>query len=153
MHSRMKNPALILSDAMTGIQQLYAAMGKGKVPQLTLELVHLRASQVNGCSACVHAGVASARRAGETDDRLSALAAWRDTSFFNDAERAALALTEAATRMADRPDAVSDEVWEAAAANYDETQLAAIILMIATTNFFNRLNATIREPAGAQWSE
>lgn len=114
-----------------------------------MELVHLRASQINGCSACVHAGIDSAKKAGETDERLFAVAAWRETSCFTDAERAALALTQAATRLHDRTEPVPDAIWDDAAHHYDESALAAIILMIATTNFFNRINITIREPAGA----
>jgi AhpD family alkylhydroperoxidase len=151
MEARMKNPAMVLPDAMGAIQSLYKAMSKGGVPQQTLELVHLRASQINGCSACVYAGVTSAKKAGETDERLFALPAWRESPFFTDAERAALTLTEAATRLSDRGDQVPDEIWNAAADHYTEQELAAIILMIATTNFFNRINATIKEPAGANW--
>jgi AhpD family alkylhydroperoxidase len=152
MKARMKNPAMVLPDAMTGIQQLYKAMHQGGVPATTLELVHLRASQINGCCACVDAGVQSARKAGETDDRLLRVVAWRETDRFTDAERAALALTEAATRLADRTEAVTDAIWDEAADHFDEKGLAAIILMIATTNFFNRINTTIKEPAGASWS-
>ncbi|MGW1027211.1 carboxymuconolactone decarboxylase family protein [Streptomyces sp. NPDC002577] len=153
MNARMKNPAMVLPDAMKGIQNLYKAMHQGGVPQQILELVHLRASQINGCSACVYAGVASARKAGESDERLHQVAAWREAPFFTDAERAALALTEAATRLADRSgQAVPDAVWDEAADHFDEQQLAAIILMIATTNFFNRLNATVQEPAGTTWT-
>jgi AhpD family alkylhydroperoxidase len=152
MKARMKNPAMVLPDAMTGIQQLYKAMHQGGVPATTLELVHLRASQINGCGACVDAGVQSARKAGETDDRLLRVVAWRETDLFTDAERAALALTEAATRLADRTEAVTDAIWDDAADHFDERGLAAIVLMIATTNFFNRINTTIKEPAGASWS-
>ncbi|MBZ6473101.1 carboxymuconolactone decarboxylase family protein [Streptomyces griseocarneus] len=152
MEARMKNPAMILPDAMKGIQNLYKAMHQGDVPQQIMELVHLRASQINGCSACVFAGVAGAKKAGETDERLHAVAAWREAPFFTDAERAALALTEAATRIADRSGkAVPDDIWDEAADHFDEKQLAAIILMIATTNFFNRINTTIEEPAGTTW--
>lgn len=151
MTARMRNPAMVLPEAMEAIGHLYKAMGEGGVPQRTLELVHLRVSQINGCSACVHAGTTSARKAGETDERLLALPAWRETPYFTAAERAALTLAEAATRLADRGDPVPDEVWDAAAGHYDERQLAAVVLMIATTNFFNRVNATIKEPAGATW--
>lgn len=152
MTARMKNPAMVLPDAMKGINNLYKAMHQGGVPRTTLELVHLRASQINGCGACIDAGVQSARKAGETDDRLLVLAGWRDSDRFTATERAALALTEAATRLADRPDAVTDEIWDEAADHFDERQLSAIILMIATTNFFNRINTTVREPAGASWA-
>jgi AhpD family alkylhydroperoxidase len=153
MQSRMKNPAVVLPDAMTGIQNLYKAMHQGGVPQQLLELVHLRASQINGCSACVYAGVETAKKAGETDERLATLVAWREAPYFTDAERAALALTEAATRLADRSgDAVPDDIWDAAADHFDERQLSAIVLMVAVTNLFNRINATIKEPAGASWA-
>jgi AhpD family alkylhydroperoxidase len=151
MEARMKNPAMVLDDAMKGIQYLYKAMHQGGVSATTLELVHMRASQINGCSACVNAGLLSARKAGETDDRLVFLTAWRETSAFTDAERAALALTEAATRLADGADAVTDEIWQEAAKHFDENGLSAIVLMIAVTNMFNRINATIKEPAGATW--
>jgi len=144
----MKNPALVLG-AMEPVQALFKAIYGGGVDPATLELVHLRASQVNGCSACVDSGAKAARKAGETEERLATVAAWRETPYFTDAERAALALAEAATRLADRPDPVPDEIWDAAADHYDEKQLAAIILMIAVTNLFNRLNATTRQIAGA----
>jgi len=145
----MTNPAMVLPDAMQAIQRLFKATEHGGVPPATLELVHLRTSQINGCSACVDSGARSARKAGETEERLFAVAAWREAPYFTDAERAALALAEAATRLADRPDPVPDDIWEQAAAHYDEQQLAAVIFMIAVTNLFNRLNATTRQVAGA----
>src|SRR2546421_964669 len=151
MQARMSNPAMILPDAMNAIQALLKAIRKGGVSSTTLELVHLRASQINGCSFCVDSGARSARKAGETDERLFAVAAWREAPYFTDAERAALALTEAATRLADRADPVPDEIWDEASRHYDEQGLAALILMIATTNLFNRLNATTRQVAGAMW--
>jgi AhpD family alkylhydroperoxidase len=152
MEARMKNPAMVLPDALAGIQTLSKAIRGGGVPDATLELVHMRASQINGCAACVNLGVRSARRNGESDDRLLQLAAWREASSFSDAERAALELTEAATRLADRPGAVTDEIWDAAADHFDEQGLSAIILMIAMTNFFNRINTTVREPAEVTWA-
>ena len=148
MEARMTNPAMVLG-AMEPIQALFKAIYAGGVDPATLELVHLRTSQINGCSACVDYGAKAARKAGETDERLATVVAWREAPYFSDAERAALALAEAATRLADRPDPVSDEVWDAAAAHYDEKGLAAIVLMIAVTNLFNRLNATTRQVAGA----
>lgn len=150
MQPRMSNPATLLPDAFTGIQALLKATQKGGVPSATLELVHLRASQINGCSFCVDSGARSAKKAGETDERLFAVAAWRETPYFTDAERAALALTEAVTRLADRTDPVPDEIWDEAARHYDERGLAALLLMIATTNLFNRLNASTRQMAGSQ---
>ena len=148
MQARMKNPAAIIPDAMTAIQALNAATGQGGVPPVTLALVHLRASQINGCSLCCHSGSRHARASGETDERLFSVAAWREAPYFTDAERAALALTESATRLSDRPDPVPDEIWDEAARHYDERGLAALILMIATTNVFNRLNVATRQIAG-----
>jgi AhpD family alkylhydroperoxidase len=149
MEARMKNPAMVLSGVWQPIQALNEAVGQGGVPPATLELVHLRVSQVNGCSACVDAGARTAKKGGETDERLFAVAAWREAPYFTDAERAALALAEAATRLADRPDPVPDEIWDEAAAHYDERGLAALVLMIGVTNLFNRLNATTKQVAGA----
>jgi AhpD family alkylhydroperoxidase len=150
MQPRMKNPAMILPEAMKPIQDLYAATKKGGVPPRTLELVHMRVSQINGCSFCVDAGARSAKAAGETDDRLFAVAAWRDAPYFTDAERAALALAETVTRLSDRADPVTNEIWDEAARHYDEKALAALLLSISVTNVFNRLNVSTRQVAG-QW--
>jgi AhpD family alkylhydroperoxidase len=149
MEARMKNRAN--PDVITAIQQLNQAAHAGGVDPLVLRLVHLRASQINGCSPCVYAGVESAKKQGETDQRLHNVVAWRETPFFTEPERAALALTEAATRIQDGAPGVTDEIWDAAAAHFDEKQLSAIILEIALTNFFNRINRTIREQAGKAW--
>lgn len=150
MQARMNNLAAILPDATKAIYTLIQVTRTGGVPQTTLELVHLRASQINGCSFCVDAGARSAKKAGETDERLFAVAAWREAPYFTDAERAALALTECVTRLADRADPVPDEIWNEAARHYDEKGLAALVLMIATTNLFNRVNAATRQVAGEQ---
>ncbi len=151
MNARMTNPAMILPDATKGIQNIYKAISQSGASGTTLELVHLRASQINGCAPCVFGGIKSALKNGETDERLHQVVAWRESDLFTDAERATLALTEAATRLADRPDAVTDEIWAVAADHFDEKELSAIILMIALTNLFNRINTTVREPAGATW--
>jgi AhpD family alkylhydroperoxidase len=148
VQARMKNPAMIIPDAMKAIQGLNAATQQGGVPPATLGLVHLRASQINGCSFCCDSGSCHAKAAGETDERLFSVAAWREAPYFTDAERAALALTEAVTRLSDRADPVTDEIWDEAARHYDERGLAALLLMIATTNVFNRLNVATRQVAG-----
>jgi len=150
VQARMNNPASVLPESMKAINALYKATHSVGLPAILLDLVHLRASQINGCGVCVDSGVKSAKKAGETDERLHAVAAWRETPYFTDAERAALALSESMTRIADRADAVPDDIWEVAAKHYNEEELAALILWIATTNFFNRLNATTRQQAGAQ---
>jgi AhpD family alkylhydroperoxidase len=148
---RMANPGTIIPEAAKAVLNLYKASHAGGVPDTTLELVHLRASQINGCGFCVDSGARTARKAGETDERLFAVAAWRDTPYFTDAERAALALTESVTRLADRPDPVPDDVWAEAAAHYDERGLSALLLMICTANVFNRLNVSTRQLAGSGW--
>ena len=149
MQARMKNPAMILPDAWQGIQVLLAATEEGGLPPATLQLAHLRASQINGCSACVDSGSHGAKKAGESNERLFAVAVWREAPYFSAAERAALALAEAVTRLSDRTDPVPDEVWDEAARHYDEPSLAALILSIATTNLFNRLNVATQQVAGA----
>ncbi|WP_433301958.1 carboxymuconolactone decarboxylase family protein [Actinoplanes sp. CA-030573] len=151
MTARIENPAGLLPDAVKAVNFLYKAAHSAGVEPVVLELVHLRASQINGCGPCVDAGARSMRKNGETDERLYAVAVWRETPYFTDAERAALALAEYATRLADQPDAVPDHIWDAAAEHFDEKQLAAIVLWIATTNFFNRINVTTRQPAPQNW--
>ncbi|GIF26422.1 AhpD family alkylhydroperoxidase [Actinoplanes tereljensis] len=151
MQARIENPAYLLPESVKAINLLYKEAHSAGVEPATLELVHLRASQINGCSPCVDSGARNARKNGETEERLYAVAVWRETPYFTEAERAALALAEAATRLADRPDPVPDDIWAAAAAHYNEKQLAAIVLWIATTNFFNRINAATKQPAPQNW--
>ncbi|RFU41856.1 carboxymuconolactone decarboxylase family protein [Actinomadura logoneensis] len=151
MTARIKNTAGG-PDITKGVQHIFKEVYSGGVPKETLELVHLRVSQINGCSACADAGVASAARAGIDTGTLLAVATWYENPVFDDAQRAALALAEAATRLADRPGAVTDEIWDAAARHYDERQLGSLVLMVAITNFFNRINTTFRIPAGTDWS-
>ncbi|MGW0946396.1 carboxymuconolactone decarboxylase family protein [Streptomyces sp. NPDC002623] len=149
METRMKSPGD--PQVIGAIQQLNKAIPAAGVDPLVLELVHLRTSQINGCAPCVFAGVRSAKKHGETDERLHSVATWRETPFFSEEERAALALAEAATRIQDGAPGVTDEIWDAAADHFDEQQLSAIILNISITNFFNRINHTIREQAGKTW--
>ena len=148
--ARMKHPVVMLPAAMTALQALKSVTEQGGLPVATIDLVELRASQINGCSACVDIHSRAARKRGESDDRLFAVAAWREAPWFSEAERAALALTEALTRLSDRPEAVNDETWQQAKRHYDETALATLILAIATINVWNRLNTAVRQPAG-EW--
>lgn len=152
MKARMSNPATVVPGAMQAIQALVAATSQGGVSEKTLGLVHLRTSQINGCSMCVDLHRQMARKHGETEERMFAVAAWREAPCFDDAERAALALAEATTRLADR-DGVPDAVWDEAARHYDEKQLGTLVVMIGTVNLFNRLNAATRQIAGtARWN-
>jgi len=146
----MSNPTTILPDALQALQALRKFAEQGAVPSGTIGLVQLRTSQINGCSACVDQHCRLLKEAGETDERLFAVAAWREAPYFTDAERAALALTEAVTRLADRADPVPDSIWDEATQHYDEQGLATLILMIATANLFNRLHVTTRQVAGRQ---
>ncbi|MEV4753789.1 carboxymuconolactone decarboxylase family protein [Micromonospora sp. NPDC049559] len=149
MEPRMTGPAN--PDVITAVQHLYKAIHAGGVDKRLLSLIHLRASQINGCSPCVFSSVQSAQKEGETAERLHNLVAWRDTPFYTEQERAALALAEAATRIQDGAPGVTDEIWDAAAEHFGEGQLSAIILEIALTNFFNRINRAVREQAGKTW--
>jgi AhpD family alkylhydroperoxidase len=144
----MTHPAFALTAATAPLMALGAAAKGAGLPTTTIELVNLRCSQINGCSVCLHMHARDLRKAGETDERIDTVAGWRDTPWFTDAERAALALAEDLTRLADRPDAVADEVYAAAAEHYDEQQLAALILSIGTINLWNRLNIAVRQEAG-----
>jgi AhpD family alkylhydroperoxidase len=145
----MKNPALVLPDVMKALLALNKATERDGIPYATHKLVHLRASQINGCSMCVDMHSRELKKAGQADERIFTVAAWREAPYFTDAERAALALTESLTRLSDRPDPVSDEVWSEAARHYDETALAALIVSIASINVWNRLNAAVKQVAGA----
>ena len=147
MQPRMNNPALVVPEAMKALLALGGAIAQTGVPPRTLELVHLRASQINGCGLCLDMHVHGAKKAGETDERLHTVAAWRDAPWFDEAERAALALTEAVTRIADRGD-VPDDVWREAARHYEGAALAGLVLAIANINTWNRLNVTTRQLAG-----
>src|SRR5215203_1303038 len=134
MQSRMTNPVFVVPEAMKALTALGTSISKGGVPNRTLELVRLRTSQINGCSLCVEMHARDLKKAGEKDERLFTVAAWREAPYFTDAERAALALTEAATRISDRGDAVSDDIWNEAANHYDEKALAGLVLSIAMVN-------------------
>jgi AhpD family alkylhydroperoxidase len=148
MQARMQNVVAIVPDAMKALHALHASSHNGGVPEKTLGLVELRASQINGCGVCVDMHCRLMKKAGESDERLFAVAAWRDTPYFSAAERAALALTEAVTRLSDRADPVSDAVWNEAARNFDEAGLASLLIAISSINVWNRLNAATKQPAG-----
>ena len=148
MDARMTHPAFAVDGAMAALQALGSAIGATGLPHTTVELVNMRASQINGCAVCLEGGLRDAVKSGESVDRLMVLPGWRDSPAFTDAERAALALTEAVTRLADTSTGVPDDVWDAAAAQYDEPQLAALVLQIASINVWNRLNIATAQQAG-----
>jgi AhpD family alkylhydroperoxidase len=150
MTSRQPNPALALEGAMDALQSVAKAASRARVP-INVELVHLRASQINGCSVCVDMHAKALRKAGESEERVFAVGAWRETPFFSEAERAALELTEALTRIADRGDAVPDELWDEVSEHFDEQQRAALVLEIGQINLWNRLNVATRQIVGEGW--
>lgn len=148
---RITNPTAVIPEALEGIQKLLVAVYKGGLGADVLELTHMRTSQINGCSSCIEGTVNSVHRKGkELDERLLMVAAWRHSSRFTEAERAALELTEEMTRLADRADPVPDDVWARAAEHYDEKALVALVLHVALVNLFNRVNVATRQPAG-EW--
>ena len=150
MQARMKNPAMIFPEAMQALLALTAVTEKVGVPSTTFGLIHLRVSQINGCSVCVDMGSRKLKHEGEKDDRIFAVSAWRDAPYFTEAERAALALSESLTRLSDRPDPVPDQIWGEAVRHYDEEALAALVFSISLTNVWNRLNIATRQVAG-EW--
>jgi AhpD family alkylhydroperoxidase len=150
MEPRIKNPAMTVPGAMQALQKFGAAARRAGLPDATHYLIELRASQINGCSVCADMHSRELKAIGEPDERIFTVAVWREVPYFTDAERAALALTEAATRLADRSDPVPDEVWDEAARHYDEQQLAGLVISIAAINAWNRINATTRQISG-EW--
>ena len=150
MKSRMPNPVLVLPAAMQSLQSLSVAIRESGVPHSTLNLIEIRASQINGCGVCLDMHARFAKKAGETDERIFALAGWRDAPYYTDAERAALALTEVLTRLADSSDPVPDEIWDEAARHFDQKALSGLLLAISQINVWNRLNVSTRQVAG-EW--
>ena len=149
------NPTGVLGKFGKYINSAGQVLTDSPLPATTQELVKIRASQINGCAGCLDMHTKDAARAGETQQRLNLIAAWREAKVFTEAERAALELTEQGTRIADAAGGVSDEVWANAVKHYDEDQLAALVALIALINVYNRLNVITQQPAGdyqpGQW--
>ena len=150
MQARIENPAITVPGALEAFQQLGASVTSAGIPETMLQMVELRASQINGCSGCVDIHSRALEHLGESSERIHLVAAWREAPYFSDAERAVLALTEAATRLADRADPVTDEIWDEAARHFTEPQLAALVVAIATINAYNRANVATRQITG-EW--
>jgi len=151
MQPRMTSAVVSMPGVLDALQALSAAASNAGLPESTIALVGLRASQINGCAVCLDMHTRGARKASETDERLATLAAWRESPYFSDAERAALALTEAGTRLADKADPVPAEVFAEAVRHYDEQALAALVVSIAAINTWNRLNVITGQVAG-EWT-
>lgn len=151
MQARMGNPAKVVPGAMEALLALGTSTENAGVPASTLYLAHLRTSQINNCSVCVHMHATQLKRVGESEARIFAVSTWRQRPLFTDPERAALALAEAVTLVTDGPDAVPDDVWNEAARHFDEMQLSGLLLSIATVNMWNRVNLATRQVADVDW--
>lgn len=152
MQARMGNPAMVVPGAMKALHALSSSAEQVGLSKQLLELVHLRVSQINGCSVCVDMHGRALRQSGESVERFLGVTAWREMPYFTEAERAALELAECVTRVADKPDPVPDDVWQAAAKHYTEEELGALLVAIGSINVWNRLNAATRQVAGAAWN-
>jgi AhpD family alkylhydroperoxidase len=151
MEPRMKNPAMTIPGAMDALQALSKAVEKAGVPRVTLELIHMRASEINGCAVCLDMHSRALKKLGEKDERIFSLSAWREAPYYSDAERAALALTEAVTRISDRAEPVPDAIWNEARRHYKEAEQASLVMSIGTINLWNRINAATRQISG-EWT-
>jgi AhpD family alkylhydroperoxidase len=151
--TRLKNPAILIPEAMAPLQALGQLLGQLKGDSMrAASLAMMRASQLNGCALCLDGSCMLLRQFGETEERLFAVSAWRESSRFTAPERAALALAESMTRLSDRSDPVPDAVWDAAASYFPERDLALLVLGIATQNLYNRINVTTRQ-VSADWGD
>ena len=151
MSARMPNPIEVVPDALQAALGLSKAVSKAGLPQSTMDLVHLRTSQINGCAACLYLHSRDVGKDKEKDERFLMVAAWREAECFTDAERAALALAEAVTRLSDRPGSVTDEIWDDAAKHYSEPELGALVISIGMVNLWNRINVTTRQVPRMPW--
>ncbi|HYH29657.1 MAG TPA: carboxymuconolactone decarboxylase family protein [Pseudonocardia sp.] len=148
-------PRIDLMTTETGARlgKRFANLGmvvhQSTLPKSTQELVSLRASQINGCGPCVDMHTKEAAAAGETAVRLHLVAAWREAGVYTEAERAALALAEEGTRLADAHQGVSDETWAQVRKHYDDEQIAALVSLVALINAANRLNVIVRNQGGS----
>ena len=152
MQARMTNPVFILPEAMQAMFALNKPT-EDKLPLRLRKLVHLRASQINGCSVCVDMHAKELQKEGTPLEHIFAAAAWRETPYFTEAERAALELTESLTRIADRPDPLPDSVWEKVTRHFKEPEIAALLVSIALINSWNRFNVAVRMMVGEKWEK
>jgi AhpD family alkylhydroperoxidase len=136
MGSRIPNPMQLVPEMAEVTRALFKATGNGSVPQSTISLIQLRTGQIVGSTylAIMHAG--NLRKAGESEERIAAVATWQDAPYFTEAERAALALTEAVLQPSVHGERVSDELYAWAHKHYDDKALATLMAAIGQVNFF-----------------
>jgi AhpD family alkylhydroperoxidase len=144
---------LFTTETGARLVKRFAGLGqvieRSPLPKTTQELVSLRASQINGCGWCLDMHAKEAAAAGETAVRLALVAAWREATVFTEAERAALALAEEGTRMADAAEGVSDATWARVREHYDDEQVAALVALVALINAANRLAVIVHQKGGS----
>jgi len=148
MQPRMKSPIFSLAGSREALLDISKTVEAAGLPRATLEMVSVRVGQINGCSVCVDMHCRTLRKLGESDARIFSLGAWRETPYYTEGERAALALAESVTRLSDRSDAVPDEVWAEAARHFSEPALGALVMATALANLWNRLNVPTRQLTG-----
>jgi AhpD family alkylhydroperoxidase len=142
-----------LNSALGRAMYSLSSEASARLDKPLFELVKIRASQINGCAYCLDMHTKDARQAGETEQRIYALSAWRETPFFTDRERAALEWTEAVTRVGDSH--VPDDLYERVSRHFDEAELVALTFGVIVINSWNRLSVAFRpvvgsyQPAGA----
>lgn len=148
MTARIANLSSMHSFANEALGTLGSRASEYGIDAAVLELTHLRASQINGCAWCLEYGLKGAAKAGLSNSQVIQVAGWRDSELYSPAERAALDLAEHITRIGDRSDPVPDAVWAEAARHFDDSQLAGLVLWVATTNAYNRINVATRRVPG-----
>jgi AhpD family alkylhydroperoxidase len=144
----MKSPIFSLAGSREALLNISKTVESSGLPRVTLEMVNVRVGQINGCSVCVDMHCRALKKLEQSDVRIFSLATWRETPYYTEAERAALALAESVTRLSDRSDAVPDEVWREAGRHFQEPALGALVMAISLANLWNRLNVSTRQLTG-----
>lgn len=152
MQPRIKSPVFTLAGSREALLSISKSVESSGVSRAVLELVNVRIGQINGCSVCVDMHCRALRKLGESDARIFNIGAWREAPYYSEPERAALALAENATRLCDRCDAVPDDIWQEAARHFSEQALSGLVMAIALSNLWNRLNVPTRQVSG-DWIE
>lgn len=142
MTPRLANPYPLAKDGFAAMVALEKAISNGPLEPSLLHLIKLRASQINGCAFCIHMHTTEARRDGESEMRLYLTNAWRESPLYSERERAALAWTEALTRVADT--GAPDADWERVCAEFDEAERVWLSLAIGAINVWNRIAVGFR---------
>lgn len=149
MSARMTSPAFVLPGVADALQAINDAVLATGLPAELVELVQLRASELNHCAVCVDGHWRLGRRFGASDEKLFAVGVWRHAPYYSETERIALDVTEELTLLPGRPEALGDDLWERAADAFDADQLAALIVAVGQINSWNRMNHAVHGQAGS----